>query len=222
MSATLTRPLKLGSYGADVEAVGRALHRYLHTERLDDFQAKPVRVRRTFGVGKRDLTRQAQRKAGLPQDGVVGPALHKALVAYQAYDAHAEALLEQYERDHPPLEKLVEPAQGFSSLHRSLWHLYSEGRRMGLTDLGTYNPRSRLPSGRPSDHAVYPAYAFDLGFSPSTGFEHPVARRFFNLAITRPEVEYVILGSRIWSRAQGTHAYTAGGHANHLHVSGLR
>ncbi len=117
---------------------------------------------------------------------------------------------------------LVEPVQGFNSLHKSLWEGYSLGRRMGLSDLGTYNPNSNLPSGSPSDHAVFPAYAFDLGIEPDTGFSNAVGRSLFEALVGRPEVEYVILGDRIWSRSRGLHGYSGGGHSNHLHASGLR
>jgi peptidoglycan hydrolase-like protein with peptidoglycan-binding domain len=120
----------------------------------------------------------------------------------------------------PP--ELIEPNQGFESLHISLREDFSLGRHMGLSDLGTYNPSSRLPSGAPSDHAVWPAMAFDLGVDPDNGYDNPTGRAFFTAMIGRPEVEYVILGDRIWSRAQGLHSYTSGGHGNHVHVSGNR
>lgn len=123
----------------------------------------------------------------------------------------------------PPL---VEPKQGFDSLHKSLWGTYSLGIQMGLEpDLGTYNAASFLPSGTPSDHAVNPAYAFDLGFEPDIGWQHPVARSFFYAVMGKMEVEYVILGDRIWSRpraAEGIRTYMSGGHLNHVHVSGNR
>lgn len=123
----------------------------------------------------------------------------------------------------PPL---VEPTQGFDSLHSSLWSVYSLGRSMGLEpDLGTYNPGSTLPSGSPSDHAVYPAYAFDLGFNPDIGWQHDVARSYFYAVMGKAEVEYVILGDRIWSRpraSEGIRPYSGGGHSNHVHVSGNR
>lgn len=123
----------------------------------------------------------------------------------------------------PPVVQLVEPKQGFESLHRSLWQAFSEGRRRGLTDLGTYNPESQLPSGAPSDHAVYPAYAFDLGIDPDTGWANLKARAYAIWTAGRPEVEYVILGNRIWtSRTKFWGSYYNGGHMNHVHVSGHR
>lgn len=122
----------------------------------------------------------------------------------------------------PPATKLIEPRQGFQSLDSSLWELFSIGRGMGLSDLGTYNPASRLPSGAPSDHAVYPAFAFDLGIEPDIGWANETGRKFFGIAMQRPEVEYVILGTMIWSIDRGLHAYTGGGHENHVHVSGRR
>ena len=85
---------------------------------------------------------------------------------------------------------------------------------MGLTNLGTYNPASRLPGGGLSDHARYPARAFDVGGPPAT------LDRFFRAMINRPGVEYVIYRDKIWSRSRGLHAYTSGGHETHVHVSG--
>ena len=222
--ASLARQLKLGSVGADVEAWARGAHRYLQDGQLAAFSEQQPIVKRTFGLGKRTLAKKCAAKAGLPQYGVVGPALDAAMRAAGAYDLVSDALFAQYatslEPPKPP--PLIEPNQGFGSLHHSLWGLYSEGRRLGLTDLGTHNAASRLPSGSPSDHAVWPAMAFDLGISPDTGYDHPVGRRFFDLCCGRPEVEYVILGTKIWSRAQGLHVYTAGNHSNHLHISGNR
>jgi hypothetical protein len=111
---------------------------------------------------------------------------------------------------------------GPSSLQSSMWDEYNLARSMisGWSDMGTYNPASRLPSGRPSDHAVYPAKAFDAGFSPAIGWAHSSARRFFAAMIGRPGIHYAILGDKIWSREQGLHGYSAGGHMNHVHVSG--
>jgi peptidoglycan hydrolase-like protein with peptidoglycan-binding domain len=128
----------------------------------------------------------------------------------------------------PP--ELIEPYQGWSSLHSSLHEAYSLGRHMGLKDgpglaSGTYNPNSRLPSGAKSDHALYPARAFDLDIAPDTGWQNDPARAFFYLMVGRPEVNYVILGDRIWSReraSEGVRLYSGGGHANHVHVSGNR
>lgn len=219
----LTRTLKLGCVGLDVEGWARGAHRYLATGQLGAFSEQKPIVRRTFGIGKRTLAKKCAAKAGLPQYGVVGPALYSAMKRAGAFDAEARMLFAEYQASLEPVKPPnVEPAQGFSSLHHSLWALYSEGRRLGLTDLGTYNPASVLPSGSKSDHAVYPAMAFDLGFTPHIGYEHPTARRFFDLCVGRPEVEYAILGDRIWSRAQGLRRYSAGNHANHVHVSGNR
>jgi peptidoglycan hydrolase-like protein with peptidoglycan-binding domain len=129
----------------------------------------------------------------------------------------------------PTPPELVEPYQGFGSLHRSLWEAYSLGRHMGLRDglglaSGTYNPNSKLPSGARSDHAYLPSYAFDLDIGPDTGWQNDTARAFFYAMVGRPEVNYVILGDRIWSRAyanQGVRLYGGGGHMNHIHVSAV-
>jgi len=113
---------------------------------------------------------------------------------------------------------LTEPKQGFTSLRRELWEAYTLARRLGLPDLGTYNPASTLPGGGKSDHAYHPARAFDVGLA-GKGNGRRRARYFFRAMIDRPEIEYVIFEARIWSRAQGLHAYTAGGHETHVHVS---
>jgi hypothetical protein len=112
---------------------------------------------------------------------------------------------------------LIKPRQGFDSLRRDGWALYTLGRRLGLSDLGTYNPASTLPGGGKSDHAYRPARAFDLGLTKAGTLER--ARWYFNHCRTRPEVEYVIFEDRIWSRTNGLRKYTAGGHATHVHVS---
>lgn len=207
--------------GDDIDAHGRAMHRYLADGQLASYAMQPALVRRTFGVGKRTLAKKCAAKAGLPAYGVVGPGLYAALRDAGAYDAKADLLIDAY-NDRAAAPQLVEPLQGWESLHKSLWQAYSTGRLMGLTDLGTYNPASTLPGGGPSDHSVYPAYAFDLGCTPQTGQRNPTAKSFFQKMVGRPEVEYVILGDLIWSRSRGLHSYTAGGHDNHVHVSGRR
>jgi peptidoglycan hydrolase-like protein with peptidoglycan-binding domain len=125
----------------------------------------------------------------------------------------------------PDPVELIAPMQGWGSLRTSLHEAFSLGRHMGLSDLGTFNPSSTLPSGAPSDHAVWPAAAFDLGVEPDTGYQNPIGRSFFHLMMQRLEVEYVILGDRIWSRpraSEGVRPYFGGGHQNHVHVSGNR
>lgn len=140
-------------------------------------------------------------------------------------DSYA-TLLARYLRKH---KKLVEPVQGWDSLHEDLHLAYSMGRVRGFTDLGTYNPASRLPSGAPSDHSVKPAWAFDLGRNNrffNKGWNYLVARRlalFYVKNYLALNIEYVILGDRIWSRSKPYwHALGTGdtSHQWHLHVSG--
>ena len=136
-----------------------------------------------------------------------------------ALDGPAVNLIrDEYEDLHPP----PPVAPPVASLHPSLWAAYAEALATpGLFSLGTYNPDSRLPSGLPSDHAVYPAYAFDIGFDPDIGWQHPVARPYAEKTARRYEVEYVILGDRI--HIDGVwRTYRSGGHFNHVHVSGRR
>lgn len=218
----LTRVLKTGCVGKDVEGATRAMLRYLDDDAgWKAFVAALPIVRRTWGPGKTRLAKRCAAKAGLPQYGVMGPGLERALRDAGAFDLKANQLLDQYADSVQP--KLVAPLQGFDSLTRSLWQAYTLGRNAGLTDLGTHNPASTLPGGGPSDHSVYPAYAFDLGFSPQTGWANLQARAVALKLAGRPEVEYVILGDRIWTDdGRGWHAYTAGNHANHIHCSGHR
>lgn len=124
-------------------------------------------------------------------------------------------------RDERDGSLLTEPRQGFGSLVTALWPAYTLARRLGMPDLGTYNPSSTLPGGGKSDHAYSPARAFDVGLAKARGGKsgREVARWFFRQMIDRPEVEYVIFEAKIWSRDRGLHAYTAGGHDGHVHVS---
>lgn len=129
-------------------------------------------------------------------------------------------LLDRYKKKHG---KLVRPASLQSSLHLA----FSMGIKRSFTNLGTYNPASRLPSGKKSDHAYYPAWAFDLGrpgWRGLWGFGYLAARRLANLYVENAyalNIEYVIVGRRIWSRGRGWHAYNAdASHDWHIHVSG--
>ncbi len=217
----LTRTLKLTlppMVGKDVEAHKRGVARALGAGRLKTLMNRTVGVRRTFGPFFAVDVKHVQKLAGIAQTGVIGPATHDLI--YDHMDDLAVRLLKEYAAS--VLPKLIEPNQGFDSLHSSLWEAYTIGRRMGLSDLGTYNPASTLPSGRKSDHAVYPAMAFDLGVEPDTGWNNIPGRTFAEKMAGRAEIEYVILGDRIWSRDRGWRRYTAGNHANHCHVSGTR
>jgi len=130
-------------------------------------------------------------------------------------------LLRRYKRKHGAL---VEPRQGFDSLHKSLWLAYSMGRKRGFTDLGTY-------VNKPGDHGVGPpCYAFDLGRADRfffKGWGYLKARRLAKLYVANYRslsINYVILGRRIWSRSKPYwHPLTTGdtSHDFHIHVSGI-
>ena len=132
---------------------------------------------------------------------------------------HAE-LLARYRKRHG---ELIEPRQGFGSLHTSLHLAYSLGRVRGFTDLGTY-------VDKPGDHGIGPpCFAFDLGRADRFGFKgwgYLKARRLAKLYVRHNRalsLEYVILGRRIWSRAYGWHRYERDlSHLFHIHVSGVR
>ena len=132
-----------------------------------------------------------------------------------------DQLFRRYRKKHG---KLVEPRQGFDSLHKSLHLAYSMGRVRGFTDLGTY-------VDKPGDHGVGPpCYAFDLGRKDRflfKGWDYLKARRLALLYVKEHEalgINYVILGQRIWSRSKPYwHPLTTGdtSHSFHLHVSGM-
>lgn len=132
-------------------------------------------------------------------------------------------LLDRYLAKH---HKLVEPRQGWTSLAEELWLAYSLARARGFTDLGTY-------ANKPLDHGGLPwarhppAWAFDVGRSNrfyNRGWNYLVARKLAKLYVAEHvplNIEYVILGDRIWSRAKGWHSYGPDrSHFYHLHVSG--
>lgn len=218
----LKRLLTGGEVGRDVLAIKRGLGRFAQKEGAGDtfFKRPKGGYSDKYNPTTKNAVAAFQRWKRLKVDGELGQKTLDALWPFM--DLYSRYMYRRFKPPKPkaPTSKPVEPKQGWGSLTRSLWGLYSEARNMGLSDLGTYNPASRLPSGRPSDHAVYPARAFDAGFSPATGYAHPTARRFFDIARNDSNVEYVILGNRIWSRARGLHSYTGGGHESHVHVSG--
>jgi hypothetical protein len=221
LNVRFTRVLSLGATGSDCEGVARALIREGSAGvTLTAFNKQTQERRRTWNTQHQDWLKKYERKLGEPfsVDGVYGRGVHEELEPH--FDSLAAKLMADWR---PPPPPLIEPEQGFHRLHESLWDIYSVGRRMDLFDLGCWNPRSTLPSGAKSDHAVYPAFAFDLGFDPDIGFEHDIARAFFYIALKRVAVEYVILGNRIGFRRTGTvQFYGSGGHLNHVHVSGNR
>lgn len=205
----LKRPLKGSEVGVDVKMVQRALN------------AAPSRT--VIAVTSHyDATTQ-RRVSRFRLANSLNPGTHfdqemlDALWPY--FDAYGRWRYRLYQPP-KPAPVLIAPKQGFASLDKSLWEPFSRGRKLGFSDLGTYNPASRLPSGRPSDHAVYPALAYDLGISPATGYYNQKARAYFNDLMGEPEIEYIILSPKIWSRAKGLHAYNGGDHYNHIHVSG--
>lgn len=222
------RVLKLGNFGYDVWGAKRATYIYLKDyAKWDSFIKQNLVSRKTFGpFFRRDLiTVQHELTAG--HDGWFDEETLRTLEPYFDFKAR-ELWNQQYEKPKPP--PLIEPKEGFDSLVSDLWRDYSSGRDLGLTDLGTYNPDSKLPDGEPSDHATSrldgtigePACAFDLGFSPQIGMSNPVANKFFHLMMGKPEINYVICGTSIWSVERGLHTYTNGGHEGHVHTSGHR
>lgn len=133
-------------------------------------------------------------------------------------------LLARYRKRHGVL---ITPVQGFDSLHHSLHLAYSLGRVRGFTDLGTYVNKPGDHGGYPNPPAHPPAWAFDLGRKDRflfKGWGYLKARRLALLYVKEHKplnIEYVILGRRIWSRTYGWHEYTRdSSHDFHIHVSG--
>jgi len=102
--SSLTRTLSLGSVGTDVEALKRAVYRFLGDDNAWThlIHSSPL-VRRTFGPFFQFRLKQAQAKLGLVPDGVIGPATEAGLRLKGAFDATADLLLQQYADSHVPL-----------------------------------------------------------------------------------------------------------------------
>lgn len=125
----LPRTARLGMRGPDIEAHTAAMHRYLHDGHLAAFRKQRLSVRQTFGVGKRTLAKKAARRAGLPQYGVVGPGLYRAMWDAQAYDVTARTLLADYAAAQARLEpraRVVEAARFYLKHAREIH--YSQSR----------------------------------------------------------------------------------------------
>ena len=128
-------------------------------------------------------------------------------------------LLRRYKKKH---RQLVKPKQGWDSLNQNLWLAYSMGRKRGFTDLGTY-------ANKPGDHGHTPSDAFDLGREDRflfKGWGYIKARRLALLYVKyykQLDIEYVILGKRIWSRERPYwHSFDRdSSHMFHIHVSGI-
>lgn len=135
-------------------------------------------------------------------------------------------LLARYRKRHG---SLVQPVQGFNSLHPSLHLAYSLGRVRGFTDLGTYVAKPLDHGGYPNPPPHPPAWAFDLGRRDHflyKGWDYLKARRLARLYWREHEalnIEYVLLGHKAISRERPEwHYFTDpdGSHAFHIHVSG--
>jgi hypothetical protein len=193
------------------------------------FDRKPTRI---FDSVFESIIVQIQKNNGILASGAIGQ--RTADFLWQYTDPYGKLTYRNWNAPPPkpkppPVLELVEPYQGWDSLHKSLYDEYSMAIHVGLKDgpgyaSGTYNRASTLPSGAKSDHAYNPAYAFDVDIVQHTGWENPVARSFFYSMVGRIGIAYVILGTRIWSAAragEGIRSYTYGGHENHVHTSGI-
>lgn len=228
--ARFTRILKRGDRGTDVEAISRAFIRakLWPGVTLAEFAKKPPAERQHFDAARATCQRRLEKQIGTDPDGIYARFAHEELERREAFDAKSRLALKRWRPAPPPL---IEPKQGFDSLHLSMHRVYTMGISLGFIDLGTYNPRSILGSGNLSDHASSvdcatspsrPAKAIDFGIDPDTGWENLRARAFVLATYELPELEYAILGDKICFREGGIKPYTAGGHLNHIHMSGNR
>lgn len=121
MPATLTRTLKEGMRGKDVQAVRRACLKF----NGEPASSLTTAEQRTFGPGMTQLVKRAQDQAAMSKSGVVGPKLMGALRRAGSFDLYGEQLLEQYAQEHPkkkvPALGPVQPG-GVSLLNMSLTH----------------------------------------------------------------------------------------------------
>lgn len=99
----LTRVLRPGMKGKDVQGVRRGVRKFL---RLEPPSAS-LTFQREFNDDLLKLVKAAQDEAVIPKTGVVGPDLMAALRRANAFDLYARQLLGQYAAEHadtdPPL-----------------------------------------------------------------------------------------------------------------------
>lgn len=134
-------------------------------------------------------------------------------------------LLKQYKAKHG---SLVKPNQGWDSLHPNLWLAYSMVRKRGYYDVGTYvnKPLDHSWGDRHSEPGM--ALAFDArrkGWVNWIGWGRRNAWKLANLLWDNHEalnINYVIVGNRIISRAKPYWHYYGPdkSHYWHIHVSG--
>lgn len=175
-----------------------------------------------FGQATTDAIRRAKWELGF-SSGKLVPNFGTQLERYLRGLDELPPLFKRRRKKRLEARVLIEPRQGFSSLDSSLHEAFSEGRRRDFTDLGTF-------VRKPGDHGIGPpCFAFDLGHKSRfnfLGWGYLKARRLALWYVKhhgRLNIEYVILGRRIWSRTFGWHAYTRdASHDFHLHVSGHR
>lgn len=150
--AELTRMLKLGTVGSDVDGWARAAHIYLEDGQLDAFEKQRPIVRRTFGVGKRTLAKQCARKAGLPQYGVVGETLEQVMRDAGAFDREANKRIDAYNRVTVDVE--LETARRLLAYCREFDGGYRLGGGHGKP-LSTVRPDQDLDCSSSTSRALY-------------------------------------------------------------------
>jgi murein DD-endopeptidase MepM/ murein hydrolase activator NlpD len=100
---TLTRILKHGMQGKDVQGVRRGCCRFVGRP----VPTAPVAYQRKFNDNMLELVKASQDQAVIPKTGVVGPELMAALRRADAFDLYAKQLLAQYAAEHadqdPPM-----------------------------------------------------------------------------------------------------------------------
>jgi hypothetical protein len=98
------RTLRIGDVGPAVEAGKRSVFKYLGANKAwHELINKPLIVRRTFGPFFAIHVKSAQKKAGLPQTGVLGSLTWAALEKAGAIDAYSHYLIRKDDARYPAL-----------------------------------------------------------------------------------------------------------------------
>jgi hypothetical protein len=214
------RTLNVGDRGDDVAYAQRLLRAPAVSVSRVGFYVGPIDG--DYGDRSAAAAKRAKYELGFPARKLIGN-FGTQLERYLRGLDPLPALYRRRRKKRLARQVLIEPNQGWGSLDRSLWEAYSEGPRRGFLDLGTY-------VNKPGDHGVGPpCFAFDLGRKDRflfKGWNYLKARRLALWYVKnhgRLNIEYVILGRRIWSRTFGWHAFTRdSSHDFHIHVSGHR
>jgi peptidoglycan hydrolase-like protein with peptidoglycan-binding domain len=245
-SQTERRLLKLGTRGADVKRVQRALRipadgifgpqtrravrafQKRHNLAVDGIVGPQTRAAlfvRGQGAEMKLIrawwVAPVQRKLGVPADGIYGPVTRGAVRSYQTrHGLIVDGIVGPQTLGHLGISRSPQAGgtSGPASISRSLWDDLGRAKTMGLRLISGYRAGATIGGGGVSDHARYPSRAIDVAGSPAA------MRRYALATAGRSGIKYVIyspLGmwgnwSRSWRPVSGE---TRAAHFSHVHVS---